>query len=319
MTSDPWEGPPDDREAPSPAPPPLDPYLASDPPRFRPAHWEYRAPSLDFGRVLGTGFATWARNLVPFTLLGVIVYLPMFAFLLLTYRQTTDPGGRADPGLVVALWVVTLLLQIVLSFVLTGAIVYGVFERLRGRRPGLGAILSTGFARLLPVLGVSILMGLAMLACFLPGALAIGLGLAASHGSPVAVILGVLLLLAGVVPFCFLLSIWYVAVPAAVMERVGAVGSLKRSQELTRGSRWLIFALLVIIYLLGVIVSGIVQVSILAAVAHTPRSLLIVELLGQLASVVVGLLGNMMTTVAYCELRGIKEGVTPDDLGEIFA
>ena len=48
-----------------------------------------------------------------------------------------------------------------------------------------------------------------------------------------------------VIPGLVLSTIWWVAIPVAVVERPGTVASLRRSSELTKGVRWRIFGLFV--------------------------------------------------------------------------
>src|SRR5207302_7500833 len=92
-------------------------------------------------------------------------------------------------------------------------ILHAAFQDMRGRAVNLGESLSVGLRRFLPIIGASILLSL---------------------GAAV----GMLLL---IVPGLILLTMWYVAIPACVVEELGPARSLGRSSELTRGNRWKIF------------------------------------------------------------------------------
>jgi hypothetical protein len=67
-----------------------------------------------------------------------------------------------------------------------------------------------------------------------------------------AVAVGLILL---VVPGLFLLTIWAVTGPAIVVERRGAIEAFGRSRELVKGDGWPVFAVIVIVFLIGVFIS----------------------------------------------------------------
>lgn len=70
----------------------------------------------------------------------------------------------------------------------------------------------------------------------------------------VAVVVGIGLL---VVPGLFLLTIWAVAAPVVMVERVGPLAALRRSQELVRGNGWPVFGAILSVTLI-VLVAGFV-------------------------------------------------------------
>jgi hypothetical protein len=69
-------------------------------------------------------------------------------------------------------------------------------------------------------------------------------------------------------PACFVLpalSMWLVAMPACVViERRGLVDSVRRSLQLTKGHRWKIFGLMISLFVLVMVVSGVLGAGLQA-------------------------------------------------------
>ena len=61
-----------------------------------------------------------------------------------------------------------------------------------------------------------------------------------------------------IVPGLFLLTIWALVAPVVVIERKGVMASLERSRELVRGHGWQVFAVIVVLLLLNLVLSGVV-------------------------------------------------------------
>jgi hypothetical protein len=105
-------------------------------------------------------------------------------------------------------------LMMVLSTLGYASVLHAAFQDMRGRPVRLADSLNVALARFLPLIGLALLFG------FL-------------------VTLGLVLL---IVPGLIVYTMWFVAVPACVVERCGPRASLRRSQELTKGHRWKLFA-----------------------------------------------------------------------------
>ena len=165
-----------------------------------------------------------------------------------------------------------------------GAIAYGVYQSLKGNGASLGASLFCGMRRLVPLVCVSFLYS-------------------------VGVFLGSILL---VVPGLILICIWDVAIPACVVERLGPVDSLFRSEALTKGCRMKIFGLILILMI-------ILQVVIRTAplLIHDVRPRMYYILLELFDSIPTALI-NIMPAVIYFELRRVKEGVAVQNLANVF-
>jgi len=230
------------------------------------------------GSVLSRSLSTLFKNLVPFVVIGLIVYVPVFvAQIFLTSGVTAEQGPDAKQA-------VSVLIRFIAEFVVTGALVYGVFQSLRQKPVELSECLSVGLARLLPVIGVGILV-----------AILIWLGL-------------LLLIVPGIILACML----YVAVPVAVVEKPGVFASLSRSADLTKGHRWTIFAIFLVILALALVI-GMVLVMALATTGS-----LVVALLGTVIALFFGLWSGVAQAVVYHDLRKVKEGIDIEDLAKVF-
>jgi len=241
---------------------------------------------LEVGDVIGSTFTAWFSNFVPFTLMALLVYSPIVvAWLLFLQSDYT----RRDFDLFSS--VTNIIEGFFLSNILAAAVIYAVFEHLRGRSAGIGRSLSTGLARMFPVLGAAILVGL-------------------------SVLLGLLLLIIPGIIFACILS---VTVPAVVVERAGPVEAMRRSAELTKGNRMTIFGIYVLIFL---IMFGMgLAIGLIAGIAVTPRTredVTLFVLISTVLGIVIAPLQSVLPAVIYHRLRVGREGVDVDDLVGVF-
>jgi ABC-type multidrug transport system fused ATPase/permease subunit len=111
----------------------------------------------------------------------------------------------------------------------------------------------------------------------------------------IAVGIGLLLL---IVPGLFLLTIWAVVAPAIVIERTGALGAFGRSAELTKGNRWQVFGVIVVLFLLQFLVTAVIQ-----AVANSAADSFVGYALADLiVRLLVAPLSALAAAVLYFEL-----------------
>ena len=185
---------------------------------------------LDIARVFRRTFEVLGRNFATFFILALIlVGLPAALAGMLQESQMNEDGlPRFGTGAFVGLF--GILLGIVTNAILQGALIFGTVRDLNGERASVSDSLATGLRGFLPLIGLSILVGL-------------------------GIFLGLILL---IVPGIILACAWSVTVPALVAENRGVMGAFERSAELTRGNRWMIFALYVIYFLAFAIISAII-------------------------------------------------------------
>jgi hypothetical protein len=249
---------------------------------------------LDVGSVLSRTFSIWIGNFVPFTILALIVMSPVILYSLL------GPLGTATQTRIyvsICSWGPG-----GLGLITSAAVAYGVFQQMRGAPVALQQCLRVGLARLLPVLGVAITVG------FL-------------------VVIGLVCL---VVPGIILACIFAVAVPAAVVEKVGVGDALARSTALTKGSRLGIFLVMLVLGVLGV-AAGLV-VDFLIPDPATPTTvaeaierlqtmgegLRLQVVVSVIAQTVLGCLSAVSTVVMYHDLRVQKEHVDLEKIAGVF-
>ena len=229
---------------------------------------------LRVGRVFNRTTAVFSRNFLTFFVVTAVAALPN-AILSETTRQSASVGGVALMGF----------LTLTLEMLSTAIVLYGAFQSMRGRRVDLRESLRVGFRRVIPIVGLSILIS-------------------------TAVVLASLLL---IVPGLILLTAWFVATPACVVERLGPLSSLSRSSELTKGHRWAIFGMVLLVLIGGVIVGAIID-----------------TLLPLAGSAILNVAGNLIwngawgafyaifVVVTYHDLRVAKEGVDIHQIAAVF-
>ncbi len=229
------------------------------------------------GAVIGRSFSTWFGNLVPFSVVTLLVNVPVFAI------EALAPEGGSS-GLEAAARVVSGLANLVV----TAALTYGVLQSLRGESVPLGRLLGSGFSKMGSVLLVSIGFGLIVFLGF------------------------VLLVVPGVVALCAL----YVAVPAVVVEDVGPGEALGRSRTLTKGNRWGILAVALVVGVVTFVVAAVGGALVRLGASALPHP--VPPLLSTAIVALLTPLGACAAAVAYHDLRVAKEGVDTAALVKVF-
>lgn len=226
-----------------------------------------------------------ARNGLPLLAVSLLLAgLPAFFVQReLLAMSETDPMGFSS-----AIYVASYIISLLTGFILQATIVRTAVLDLSGRRPEVGQSLLQALKLLLPMIGIALL-----------SSILIGLGL-------------VLLVVPGIIAYIMLI----VAVPVLVEERGGVAHALQRSRELTKGSRWRIFLLILVFLLAWLIVYAVAAFAISALGLEIRWMLALVE---GVSAALIGLLMSAMLASLYLELRTVKEGATTDGLALIFA
>lgn len=258
-----------------------------------------QAPFL-FGNVVGRGFSILFRNAVAFGTIAVVLMIPYAAVNVL---QATGYLPARTMG--------TVILEIIVGFVLPlllmAAIVFSAFQDMRGKRVSVGDAIAGGFQVIMPVVGTGITTGFAVLLAAGPAFFAAQIKMG---GVQVLMALGLL-----AIPI-FLLTLFFVAIPACVVERQGVAKSIRRSVQLTRGERWRVLAVMAIVWLVG---AGVLLVlGAFAFAAMQAGSVLGPPVLLSLAAAFYYALNAAMATVAYHDLRIDKEGIGTDVVAGVF-
>ncbi len=253
-----------------------------------------RPGRFEIGRVFSNTFGVIGRNIgLCVGLAALFAGLPAFIIRLLTQPQIEamrhqDPAAMADPGAMFRNSYITIiagLISFACTLLLQSALVRATIEDLNGKRPSFGDCIQIAIRFLLPTLAISLLVGL-------------GAGL------------GLMLL---IVPGIILWLGWSMAVPVLIQERRGVFGSMSRSRALTKGSRWSLFGLFLILIIIGMIIQwGLLLVLVLLGG-------IIAEIGAALVQTVLSMVLAIAVAVSFVELRQAKEGASIDELAEIFS
>lgn len=253
----------------------------------------YREP-FGFERVLVRAFDIVRTNLLLLAGLTVTLYgLPRIGSAMLDV--ITDDLSILPDGVFGFTNFVYWVLSALGAFALQAAVVYVAAADLNGRRPEIGQALRTALRFLVPLIGICLVTFIAVLA-------------------------GSILF---IVPGLFVATIWSMAAPVAVAERLGVGAALSRSASLTVGYRWNVF---------GMIAGFIAAMVLIGVVIHTIQHAFLTPvgmllhgvpdaantITNGLLDIVGALAGAIGVTSIYYELRVIKEGAGPEDLADLI-
>jgi hypothetical protein len=231
--------------------------------------------------VFRKAFAVYIRRFVPFVILTVIASIPNYV----TIFAVPAPDSTSPPDLALArMLMVTAVVTMVTSSLAGGAVIYGVVQDLRGRAFSVSDSLLVALRRLLPILGVSF--------C-----------------TAIVFVLGLMLL---VIPGVIFICMFLVSPHACVVERTGVFTSLSRSRFLTKGHRWQVFGLFLLMAIVAII-GDLIARTIFAPTG--PSGSLIA---GEVFAAIVGAFNGVLLSVLYFQLRIAKEGVDIDKIASVF-
>jgi hypothetical protein len=205
------------------------------------------------GEILDGAFATLRQN--PAATLGMAFVVVAVVEVLRLVATLAIGQGSDAAGAVVD--VVATLLNLVAQLILAGALTVVVSEAVLGRRISIQDAVARLKGRVGGLLGLAVLIGLIILALFVPVAVLTLVVALAAGGGPAAIV-GVLGVLTTIVPALYVGVLLTLSAPAFVLERGRVTEAMRRSRELVRGSWWRVFGIL----LLGVLIVGIVSAII---------------------------------------------------------
>ncbi len=228
------------------------------------------------GRVLARAARIWGRNIVPLTLVCLLATLPVFMPRMLAGAHVITPHQLVRS--------IPLLLTTFVTSPLSYAIfVCAVFQHLATGSVHLGAAIAQAFARLLP-----------LLACAFCQVFAIAGGM-------------ILLIIPGFI----VMTMLAVAAQACVIERLGPIASLSRSAALTKGARWRVFGLILVI--------GVISVAGTAFTNPLQRQFGVVGVIvAFLLTSFATAYNNTVYAVQFHDLRVAKEGIGTERIAAVF-
>jgi hypothetical protein len=227
------------------------------------------------GRVFSRTISLLSRNFPIYFAVAAIAALPS-AFV------ETSTSGKGSNFSAPFLAIVAML---VLNPLSQAIMLHTAFQDMSGRRISLSESVRAAFGRWLPLIGLSICVGF-------------------------GVMCGMILL---IVPGIILMTMWFVANPACIVERLGVFASMGRSSALTKGHRWSIFGM----WLLIAISSGVISAVLKGVLGLTGSTGLVIS--GTLAwTALAGAFGAIFAIVTYHDLRVAKEGVDTRHIVAVF-
>jgi hypothetical protein len=262
--------------------------------------------SVSIGRIFSRAFGTLGSN--PVATLGIALLFSAVPWMLIIYAIASlgiEAFAVLGPTATIAVAIFSVVVFVLLSMITQGALVRATVAYSQGGKASFTESAMAGLVVVLPLFLLGLLSALGFL-------------------------LGLILL---VVPGIILYVMWSVAAPALVEERLGPIKAFRRSHYLTRGARWKIFALmlvLVVIYWLFTTVTqmlsmmafapGSMEVDAMGGTGMDPIRNLMVGVL--MVSVVSGTItsavwGVIMSSL-YVELRDWKDGPQTEQLADIF-
>lgn len=238
------------------------------------------------GAILSQTFSVFSAGFVKFSALGFILLSPILIYSLFfappAAQLAAKPGVASE---VIGRTAIAFAVQMLLYLVIQAAVLYGAVQQLRGRSFAIGESLAIGLKRAIPVLAVSIAYGIAT---------AVGM---------------VLLFVPGMIVLCMC----YLAVPVCVIEKPGIFASLGRSAELTKGFRWQIFGIVLLVSIVSSLVSGVLTV-VISRIAG-PTILALISFVWQGIYVA---FAAVLAAVLYHDLRAEKDGVDVEEIAAVF-
>ncbi|HWE73915.1 MAG TPA: hypothetical protein VG328_12195 [Stellaceae bacterium] len=244
-------------------------------------------PDFRIGEVFRLTFSGLFGHFPKFLLLGLIATLPTMVLTLVT-GVTVSALGYVEPNVAgksplikLAFYVIPLLCYPISQ----AAIYYGTLQGIRERPFRLGAGLLRALRRYFALLGTNLFY-----------VVAFGVGL-------------ILLVIPGLM-LAISLSLSF---PICVVEGLGPKDSVNHSAALTKGHRWKIFGIFLVIVVTGAIAGSLTKI-IFMALGGTIAS----TLMGSVCDAVVYAFNCIATAVIYHDLRALKEGVEIDRIAAVF-
>jgi len=228
------------------------------------------------GPVLVKAARIWGRHIVPLTLICLLASLPVFMPRMLggTHVMTQQQLFRSIP----------LLLTTFVTSPLSYAIfVCAVFQQLATGSVHLGTAIAQAFARILPLLACAVCQ--------------------------VFAITGGMILL--IFPGFIVMTMLAVAAQVCVIERLGPIASLSRSAALTKGARWRVFGLLLVIGLISL--AGTAFTNPLQRHFGLPGVIVAFLLTGFATAY-----NNTVYAMQFHDLRVAKEGIGTERIAAVF-
>lgn len=245
---------------------------------------------LGLNGIVSNTFSTFVARIVPIALLTLVVSAISVA---LTYVLTSSilSGSAENPfGMSAGAIVTTMIVPILIWAIQTAILSRLAYDHITGDPIELGSYLGQALVVAVPLIIVSIIIGIAA-----------GLGF-----------------IFLIVPGLYLSAMFFVTTPSLIIERNG-FSSIGRSVELTKGYRWSIVLVLLIFMVISMAVNFPIEFMLTAgADFESIGKITVGSVIGNFLSNLVASLSAISAALVYARLREIKEGVSVKDLADVF-
>lgn len=255
----------------------------------------YEESGMSVGGVFQRAFSTTVHN--PAVVIGIAAILGAAPSVIMNLAVRWLEGANAQNiqtssseiwGLMLISWIFT----VVIGAIVQGALTRATVADYEGQHARFGECIAAAVRVLLPLIGVGFIFG-------------------------IGIMVGTFLL---IIPGIIIMLMWSVAAPAVVVERDGVMRALSRSAELTKGFRWKILGLFLVLLVVYILLFALIAVlgfrSMPATGARFDASVLIANVV---TAFVMNLLWGTIQPALYLELRQAKEGGSLEDLEQVFA
>jgi hypothetical protein len=249
---------------------------------------------VSLGRIFSRAFGVMGHNpLVVFGIAFLFGALPKLLLLQLLNMTMPRPSGANYMGSVFVVGIVGGVVGLALSALVQGSLVKATLAEEEGSKASFAECVKIGLRHALPLIAVGLLTG-------------------------AGVILGMLLL---VVPGFILMLMWAVAAPVVVAENAGVIGALSRSRELTKGARWNILGLFLVLAVITLAISGLNQFILASFVRSLTQTSFFT--ISSISTIIIGMFTSAISatfqTSLFVDLRSWKGGHPTQTLDAIFA
>lgn len=262
---------------------------------------------LGIGAVIGDTFSVFFRRFLQVTILGMLPTLlaGLFSFWVIS-PLLFDQGTRY---LAVAL---NATVSMIGAGIAAALVIRYTFDARSGRRMRFGNYFSSTAQVLGPLTVCSVVTGGAIVVA--------GLAFIAPAMMTGSLIMVLVMAVPAILVTLYIATLWAAVTPAIVIERAG-FAALSRSPALTRNYRWPCFAAILIVVVIGSLYSE--ATNAFMGYMHNPEigisatNFIQNALRTVFAGILAGFLGVFSATL-YARLREIKEGISVEDLAEVF-
>lgn len=245
---------------------------------------KYELKAYSFGDTIGQGFNLYFNNFIFLFLISLIGLVPMTIF----GYYIQNPGIS---NMFIALFILSIVIYIPISVIISGLIIHVVAKKYLDEELVPSDAASTAFKLFFPLLGLSILeaigISFAMILLIIPGLiLAIG---------------------------------WSISTHVLVIEKTGITESLERSWNLTKGHKWGLLGLMIVVGLIVVVVQQAVTMVGTYFSANMQYGTVVSLGIQHFAQSLTNPIMVCVLIVQYFNLRITKEGFGVEKLTEQFS